>query len=101
MRARSSATEPSGESPRGSCSESRAEDILGSSFLYHNDWNDGTKATAAAIEVAGLTGLAPKDIRPIIKDGKTNELLLVDSGSCKCLEPASPGLRANGTNGPG
>ena len=74
-----------------------AEDILSSSFLYHNKWSDDTKATAAAIEVAGLTGLDPKDIRPIIKDGKTGELMLADSGSCKCLEPASPGLRANGT----
>ena len=76
-----------------------AEDILSSSFLHHSEWNDEIKATAAAIEVAGLTGLDPKDIRPIIKDGKTGELILVDSGSCKCLEPASPGLRANGTPG--
>merc|ERR1711974_94978 len=27
----------------------------------------------------------------------SGELMLLDSGSCKCIEPASPGLRASGT----
>ncbi len=74
-----------------------AEDILSSSFLHHTEQNDEAKTTVAAIEVAGLTGLNPKDIRPIIKDGKTGSLMQVDSRSCRCIEPTSPGLRATGT----
>ena len=73
-----------------------ANKILESPFLHHTEWSESAKATAEAIEVAGLTGLHPKDIRQIVKDKKTGQLILLDSGSCWCIEPASPGLRANG-----
>ena len=83
-----------------SCDKTSPEDILGSSYLYHTQWSEEAKTIATAIEVAKITGLNPTDIRPIISDGETGELMLLDSGSCRCLEPASPGLRANGTPDP-
>ena len=71
-----------------SCDKTRPEDITGSSYLYHTQWNEEAKTIASAIEVAKITGLDPTDIRPIISDGETGELMLLDTGSCRCLEPA-------------
>ena len=56
------------------------DDVLDSSFLYHSEWGGTTKQTAAALEVAGLTGLDPKDIRPAVLDKQNGEFVLVDSG---------------------
>ena len=56
--------------------------------------------TAAKLEAASLTGLSPRDIRPVVTDLVMNEDMLVDSGSVVCLEPALPGQRANGTPDP-
>ena len=76
------------------------DNVQDSPFLYHTDWGGETKRAAAAIEVASMTGLDPKDIRPAVLDTIKGEFMLLDSGSCVCLEPAPPGLRSNGTPDP-
>ena len=54
-----------------SCDKTCPQDITGSSYLYHTQWNEEAKTIASAIEVAKITGLDPTDIRPIISDGET------------------------------
>ncbi len=76
-------------------------DVLdNTALLYHSDWDPHTKLRAAKLEAAALTGLDPRDIRPVVVDLETAEDMLVDSGSVVCLEPAKPGKRANGTPDP-
>ncbi len=71
------------------------EQLFNSSYLYHTDWGDREKQMAASVEVAGLTGLNPRDIRPVVLDRAKGEYVLLDSGSCVCLEPAPPGLSSS------
>ena len=69
-------------------------------FLYHSDWGDDKKVEVSMLEAAALTGLNPRDIRPVVRDQESGDDMLVDSGSVICLEPAKPGLRANGVPDP-
>ncbi len=50
-----------------------AENVSGNTYLFHSDWGDSTKSTALKLEVAALTGLNPKDIRPVVRDLEGNE----------------------------